>query len=210
MEWVGRLKDLLSLQTKHVFVVWAASGCLLFLPQAALSKLHVASLQTQWGSYVGVIFLLSAALLAAQTVSSGWSQMRRRATRNQWKRGLGEAIERLDVAEQAVLREFLFGQTTIQLPADHPVVAGLISKGLLRQVGRLGERSLAGILISLRISEDVESRMTPAAYGIADFMLPSPDSKWRISDEGIAWLRDNRPPFMYEIQRREERYRSLW
>lgn len=62
------------------------------------------------------------------------------------------ALYNLDDKEIAVLREFFIqGQNTLQLPVGHPVVAGLIEKGILEQVGMIGENSLVGPLFSLSI-----------------------------------------------------------
>ena len=72
----------------------------------------------------------------------------------------------LDQNEIAVLREFLLqDRNTLQMPINEPVVAGLLSKGVLEQVSPLGHSSVIGIEMSVRISSKVREIVTPQFVG---------------------------------------------
>jgi hypothetical protein len=62
--------------------------------------------------------------------------------------------------------EFLLqGQNTLQMPIDEPVVAGLLSRGIIERVSRLGHGSAFGIEMSVRISPIVRDIVTPQFVG---------------------------------------------
>lgn len=101
-----------------------------------------------------------------------------------------KALQQLDSQEKSVLREFyLQGQKTIRMPVDQPVVAGLVRKVIIVQVGQLAEQSIAGMLISVTLAVGVEQKLTSS-------MIDMPTSK---TNSDIDWLKRNRPKFMPEI-----------
>lgn len=101
----------------------------------------------------------------------------------------------LDHAEKSVLREFYIqGQNTIKLPMDHPVVAGLLSSGVLSIVSQHGKHSLAGMLVSMKIPDRLREIIT---LEMLDLPVGEP------SEQDIEFLKENRPPFTRSIQREE-------
>ena len=93
------------------------------------------------------------------------------------------------------------GKNTIQLPVDQPTVVGLIHKGILETVGRLGERSTAGILFPAKISAMVDPHLTDALVGIPPELL---------SEDDKAVLVHGRPDFIVEIEEHHDLFHSSW
>jgi hypothetical protein len=123
---------------------------------------------------------------------------------NLLKKSILEKLDQLDTAESSVIREFYFdGASTIKLPINNPAVAELLRQGVVEQVGSLGEQSMVGILLPLRLSKLVRERISPKHLGLSPFLIENPNSDWKITDEGISWVRNNRPSFMHEIYRRQ-------
>ena len=150
------------------------------------------------------MFLYSSILVVVH--SAGWLRRRVNSRRElaKHKQQIQEHIEKLDPSECAVLREFfIHGQNTIKLPFDHPVVAGMISRGILHQVGIIGEYSIAGMLFSFRISDAANEYITPEVLGFKRFIMKNDNGKWSVTDDGKRWIVENRPQFVDEIEQAE-------
>ena len=208
MEWISRIPDLLKLPAKYFALAALVTGAILFLPDNVIRQLRVEAVPQKFGFWLGLVFLVCSSLVLVNVFSWVADQVRVRRQTAKRKKVIEEHLAKLDVAEKAVLREFFIGgQNTIRLPLDHPVVAGLISRGVIRPVGSFGERSLAGMLFSFTISEGAEELITPEVLGIASYLIDHPDGKWMVNDEGIQWITDNRPVFVAEIERHQSRFR---
>ena len=160
-KFVGPISDLGKIPTKVVLFFGLSSGALLLLPETWLRKLRLEKLAAEFGQWIGIVFLLSAVLLLLNL--SAWVYRTWKTTRKQkyLKAKVIAALKELDDAEKAVLREFFIqGQNTVRMPMDEPVVAGLISKGILRPVGSVGERALAGIVFPFVPSEMARPNVT--------------------------------------------------
>ena len=150
-----------------------------------------------YGVIIGLVFLVSTGLVIVNFVSwfISWFQTQRRIRKR--KESIRTEVNRLDDAERAVLREFFRGkQSTIPLPLDHPVVAGLIARGIIIQVGRFGWRSAEGMMFSFRVSEAASEFITPRVLGLEKHLIDESDGNWTLNEEGIQWISENRPRFV--------------
>jgi len=194
-DWAAKLIEFLRLPTKLVAVICLVSALLTFLSPDDLSKLHLDSLQKEYAPILGIVFLVSAILLVLEAVIWVYSILMLLWNRYRLSNRAVGLMDELDTKEIAVLREFFIqGQFTLQLPMDHPVVAGLLRKGILFFVGEIGSGSLAGILVPMSISEPVKKRITYEYLG-----LPEGEP----TESEIEWVRRNRPEFMGELDRRQ-------
>lgn len=198
IEWAAKLLELVKLPTKLMAVLCLVSGILLLLPRTWLQIVHLTQFSSDYGVYIGVAFLVSGTALVVELVVWSSSRLHSAAKGRRLGRMALDELNRLDPKEVAVLREFfLQNQSALSLPVSHPVVASLIDKGILEQVGRLGEHSLVGPLVSLRISPTVRPHVTLSFVGLHDRTL-TPDE--------IAFVRENRPEFVDELERRRQRH----
>ncbi len=197
MEWLSKITDLVKLPTKHFALVAIVTGAILLLPEAVLKYFHLEAIPDPYGVIVGLIFLVSTGLVIVNVASWFISrfQTQRRITKR--KEHIRTEVNRLDGAEQAILREFfLGGRSTITLPLDNPVVAGLIARGIISQVGQFGQHSHHGMMFSFRVSEAASEFITPAVVGLDEHLLDESDGNWTLNGAGIQWVRDNRPSFL--------------
>jgi hypothetical protein len=164
--------------------------------------LRLDGLVSSYGGYIGAAFLISSAILAIElgiAIYRSVSRWRRR------RRSLGDAVlhlANLDAQERAVMREFVIqGQSTIQLPFAYPVVAGLIEKGLIEQVGNAGEQTGVGPVFSFAIRKDLDPLIEPA-------FIDLPTER---TEENIRWLREHRPAFAARLaESHRMHYAPLW
>jgi hypothetical protein len=191
MDWLSKVIEFLKLPIRHIWACAIVTGGLLFLPVSLLSKLHLTRVVDSCANYIGALFLMSTVLACLDAGIRLWKHLEKRQNSRQRTRQLLAAMACLDGKEKAVLREYVIqGQNTIRLPIDHPIVAGLLAKGIIVQIGELGERSLAGMLFSVALADDVRNALTLRMLG-----LPEGEP----SAEDITFARENRPEFMAEI-----------
>jgi hypothetical protein len=108
------------------------------------------------------------------------------------RRSVIAEIKKLDPKEKAVLREyFIQCQNTILLPVDHPVVSGLIEKGMLHTAGDLCEYSVAGVLFPVALQPHVKEMLKPSMFD-----LPSGQP----TEADIKRLKNTRPEFISGIK----------
>ncbi len=194
IEWVPKIIDLLKLPTKLIAVLCVVSGALVLLSDEWLKKLHLDTIEAEYGVFIGVTFLVTSALLLLEFILWVWSKVKIIWLKKKLSQKAIEELQSLDSKEISVLREFYIqGQSTLQLPMSHPLVASLIDKGILKQVGSLGEHSLIGPLISLTISSEVKPHIT---YELLNLPNRKP------TEQEIQWVQNNRPEFMGELDRR--------
>jgi len=129
-------------------------------------------------------------LLAAKA-----SRSRRGAAERRAARQAEDYVQGLDRYEVAVLREFVIqDRNTLALPIDQPVVAGLLRKGVLVQLGSNYEHTLVGTLGAPRIRESLQDLITVELLRLAA-AHPDPAELQR--------LRHERPSFMAYIEERD-------
>lgn len=132
MDALGKWLDWIRLTPFHYFVSALASGLVLLLPEPALSRLGLAQLPTWLRSSLGIVFVLSVALLLAHTLALGL------AAANRWighwrnlRRGRS-ALRELGGQEKQLLRRYLKEDTQTQIAQFGAGVAnGLEAKGIL-------------------------------------------------------------------------------
>jgi hypothetical protein len=195
MELLSRLFDITKLPSK--FFAWAVglTGLFLFLPSDYLARLHLSELPKEYKGYAGVVFVGALSFLLINFVLWCWGGIKRSFKRRAAKRRAVEAVSNLDPAEQRVLREFMLqGRDVIELPLDHPTVAGLTRKGVLVLAGSQGYRSLAGSVFPVTLTESAKDLLTPDHVDLPS--QPSP--------QDIERVRAERPNFMRDIARHDE------
>lgn len=199
MDWLSKIFDIHKLPFKVIFWVAVVSGILLFAPPNFIDKLKLSGFLSAFGSYIGVVFVSSLALVAINAI--GWLGLKAKGKAGhwKWKNELENVLCNLDHAEKAVIREFYIqGKYTIELPMDNPTVVGLLNKGIVYIAGKYGQHTLAGILIPFAISDEARKLINS---DIINLPVGEP------SKMEIQRIRDSRPDFVHEIERRKALFR---
>ena len=160
-----------------------------------MEAFHLQEFSTKYGLYFGIAMLISGAMLASELAIFVWARVRSKHASIKLKNLALTRLQSLDASEKSVLREFYIqGKNTLQLPVDHPVIAGLISSGILCGVNNLGKMSIAGMLTSMKILDFVREKIT---LDMIDLPIGVP------SQQQIAFIRENRPQFMDTLEREQ-------
>lgn len=196
MEWLAGLFDVSKLPFKIILWVAIISGILLFCPEDFLQNLKLDEFLDIYGNYVGIVFLAALGLVIIDTTLWISAHAKSRFQYRKWRNNLLSELRNLDHSEKAVLREFyLQGRKAIELPMDNATVASLKRKGIIYLVGNLGHFSMAGMLASFCLSQEVLNALT-----IDMIDLPS----GRPSEKDKERLIRSRPDFAKRID--EEKF----
>ncbi|MGR5324100.1 super-infection exclusion protein B [Vibrio sp. DNB22_17_1] len=182
-----------NLPTKHLFLLSIICGLILFLPESILESLSLNNLGQPYEMVLGITFLLSFGLVLVDISSLTVNNFKKYRFEKRKKKRVENYISSLNASEMSVVREFYIrDEAAIKLPINDSVVARLIEKGILTQVGTLGNESHYGLMFSLRLSDLAESLISLHHIGI-DFKVCD---LTQIGDDNIKWLLENRPYYV--------------
>ena len=163
-----------------------ASGFALLAGDALLRPLGLVAFRGDRRGVLGLVFLGACAFVALTAVVG---LLRRRAE----ARRMAARVGALDTAEQAVLREFfLQGRNTIAVPVNDLAVSGLLTEGVLAQVGGHLQPTPKGLVAAVRIDPAFRKHLEPDAVGL---------SSWSPAEGERRRLLQARPAFVGEVAR---------
>lgn len=189
MDWIPQLLTARRPARWVLAAIVIVAGLCIFLPESARRALMIHDFVTEYGLFVGIVFLVALALLAVDGVLSLHGSIRGKRARAQREHRARERLRILDREEKAILREFLVqGRNTIQVPVDYPAVAGLLDAGVLVHVGlgTTGTRTVAGRLFPV-------ARADFLLFEISTDHLDLPATEPTAMER--AWVHNNRPGF---------------
>lgn len=193
-ELLAKLFDITKLPSK--LLAWASllTGAYLFSPDAAVKSLHLDSLPAEYKGYAGIAFVAASTLLVINAALWLWGKARSTYSKQVYRKMVREAMSDLDPEEVFVLREFFIqGRHVIELPIDHPTVAGLRNKNVLQVAGRMGYRDLAGSVFPVQLTSEAKKLLTTAILGI-------PDDRTEESNQRIF---RERPNYINQIEKQD-------
>jgi hypothetical protein len=138
MDW-SNLLDALKLSPRYLVPVALASGFLLFSPADYLTVMGLDTLVNSYRSWIGLVFLVSAALLITSLIQQAWSLSKVRYARFRTRRAAHKRLNHLTAEEKDILRGYIVNQTRTQvLDFASGVVKGLEHEGIIYQASPLG------------------------------------------------------------------------
>jgi hypothetical protein len=181
--------------------LWLSSALILFVPEHTLAKLNLKEILTDYGKYIGIIFIISSAFLLVTLFSYLSRQISIRKLRNEARTTILKEIYNLGFHERALLREFYINsKDTLQLPMDNDTVVGLQNKHILYQVSGTGFTYVHGAYFTYAITEFAKENLTLEMIG-----LPQ-----NPTEQDIERIRNERPTWAKEKSRFEDRFNSRW
>jgi hypothetical protein len=137
---VEELLDGLKLSSKYLSPVAVAAGVLLFGPASLLGKLGVSSVVVTYRGWIGVVFLVSASILAVRAVLGVWHTIGGWILEIRLGRAQRRRLERLTPAEKQILRGY-FQKNTRSQSLD--IMDGVVKE--LEAIGIIGRTSSVGV-----------------------------------------------------------------
>lgn len=195
MDFLTKFFDITKLPSKVFAWVALLSGAYILLPTGLLKVLYLDTFPPEYKSYAGAAFVASLSFLVINAALWAWDKFLRINGKRADRKIVQTALADLDRDEVAVLREFFIqSRHVIELPVDHPTVAGLRNKRLIRLAGASGYRDLAGSVFPVQLTEYAKSLITLD-------ILSLPESP---NDQDINRIRNERPNYISQIEKSDQ------
>ncbi len=196
-----KLFDLKKIPVKFIFVIWISSSIILFVPEQALTKLNLKDFLSDYGKYLGIIFIICSGFLIV-TISNF---ITKKFSLNKYEKKLQSTILKnlndLNIHEQALLREFFIqDKHTLQLPMDDETVIGLENKRIIVRASDVGFTYIHGAYFPYAITNFAKNNLTDVILGFPENM----------SESDKINIIESRPNWAKEKTRREELFNSRW
>lgn len=140
---ISKLSDWLKLSPKYLFPIFLVTGFTLFAPINILDIFGLTVLVTKIRSYLGVVFLLSIALLVTNLGHSLFEWIRAKYQGKRDLKDLQKRLHSLTDNEKHILLYYINQKTRTQyLSLDNGVANGLVVEEIIYrplEVGRLDE-----------------------------------------------------------------------
>lgn len=225
LEQIDKLFTYIKLPIKYFWVLGIFAAFILFLPKDFIKTIGLDYFSNKYKAWLAILFILSISKVIVELGHLIWQNyankrlsLKREAELNEARankeaelkknkeakiEALVESLYGLDPKEKSVLREFyLQNCNTLKLPYDNATISGLINRGILVLDGQTYEKSLAGLLMSIKINDLIKSHIT--------FELINLPTSEKASEKEMDWLIKNRPDFMSEIDRHNELFHKSW
>jgi len=149
MELMNEIKaifDLKKLPTKFFLVFSIVSGFILFSDEDLLKKLNLAKIDENYGTFIGLVFLLSSGLVIVNLIIWINKKLYFEYRFSKSKGELAKSLKMLDPHEKPEIREFsIRQQSSVSMPIDDPVITGLIDKGILKFNKQFGDSMITSM-----------------------------------------------------------------
>jgi amino acid transporter len=191
MDFFKSFFDVTKLPTKIFLVVSIVTGVFIFSGSEILKKLHLDKFQTYEG-FVGLAFLFSTVLVVVNLIIWIFDKLHFEFKLKKLKAEYKQILTELDPKEKAVLREFIIcSQSSIDMPYNNPVIAGLLGKNILTINKQFGNSLIMhGTNVPVSIS-----RYFLKILKLEDVDLmenPTEEEKYLISENRPEWVKSSR------------------
>jgi hypothetical protein len=133
MEWIGSLfSAVINAGWKIYLAAFIASAALLFIPDSLVSQLGLEEIRHVYRTYAGIVFIVSASLLAVSVISGLFNLLLRPWRERQFNRSVYKTLCDLTPPEKEFLRPFIFDQeNTVSAAINDGVAGGLSAKKII-------------------------------------------------------------------------------
>lgn len=195
MEFIAKIFDITKLPSKVVAWLALLTGSYVLLPDQLLNNLYLDKFPSEYKPYAGAAFVATSTLLAINVLLWFWHRLLRLVRKRHSRKAIQGALAELDWDEIAAIREFFIQRRhVIELPVDHPVIAGLRNKHLVQVAGATGYRDLAGRVHPMQLNEYAKGLITFELLGLPD----------EPTEEDLDRIRSERPNYIRRIERNDQ------
>lgn len=147
-------------------------------------------------SYLYLALIVEVSYFVSNFIVSLYYRKAEQRQKIKYDNAIREAVESLDFAERALLREFVIQRKSVlTLPIDEPTVKSLIDSRILKMVSSIDNNYKVKVIIN----KDARQYITYKAIGL---------SRAKMSEELIAQIIKARPEFAYEKKAMPKAYRG--
>jgi hypothetical protein len=145
MDWVGKIKDILSLGTRHIFIIAFIAWIILLVPEKISKFFSVDTLIANYRPWIAAIAILATLIIIAGLVFDfiTWisNQLRGKWRSRQIRSEAIANLYKLAPEERAFLRYYIGEkQRTYVVSVDHHEANSLVAKGILKGPSEIDKR----------------------------------------------------------------------
>jgi hypothetical protein len=186
------LFDFDKLPSKLVLIICLLSGVILFVSPEFLAKIQLSKFNDSYGPWVGIAFMFSISFLVVTLITTLRNYIRKKNRYKGHEESITKSLNRLDLLEQSILREFFIANSTVNLPMDNATVVGLQDKGIIRLV----QSNIGGYFVN---GFDLPCTLTDFAKSVIERnpqLIGLPFDGRNMSDGVKQQLMETRPPWL--------------
>lgn len=161
MEIFEKIIAILKLPFRFIFTIAFILGLVLFLPESIITQLQLAEFKTEYGKFIGIVFLISAGYLAVSLIIYFWNKIRIKIVTKNFKKNIVEVLNSLTLPDIYLLREFILqGKDVIEVPYESTEFTSLYNKSILVLASNNVRSFIFGKFVSVTINPVVKKYIT--------------------------------------------------
>ena len=158
---IERIVTILKLPIRFVFIIGLIMGLLLFFPENVVQKLQLTDFKSEYGKYIGPLFLISVVYLTVMLSIYLWNKIRVFIATKKFNKSLVGILNSLTLPDIYLLREFfLQGKDVIEVPYESTEFTSLYNKRILVIASNNVRAYIFGRFISVTINPMVKKYIT--------------------------------------------------
>ncbi len=139
MNYINNFLEAIKLSPKHLLPIFLSSGFLLFSPKQYLELLGLEGFINQYRPWIGLIFILSFALLVSHITIQVWSWVNKKYLSRKRLNASKNRLRNLTPDEKKILQRYILKQTKTQsLDIRDGAVNGLVNENILYRSSNVG------------------------------------------------------------------------
>lgn len=133
----------------------------MFFPENVVQKLQLTDFKSEYGKYIGPLFLISVVYLTVMLSISLWNKIRLFIATKKFNKTIVESLNSLTLPDIYLLREFfLQGKDVIEVPYESTEFTSLYNKGILVIASNNLRAYIFGKFVSVTINPMVKKYIT--------------------------------------------------
>ena len=156
-----KLMAILKLPCRMIFVIALILGLVLFLPESLLIKLQLTDFISEYGKYVGIVFLISSSYLGVSLVIYLYNIFIQKKHNKTVKKNMVQILNSLSLSEIYLLREFFIQRKdVIMVPYENTEFISLYNKKILLLASDKAVGYVFGIFVTVTINPAIKNYIT--------------------------------------------------
>lgn len=158
---IERIVSILKLPIRFVFIIGIIMGLLLFFPENVVQKLQLTDFKSEYGKYIGPLFLISVVYLTVMISIFLWNKVRVFIATKKFNKSIVGILNSLALPDVYLLREFfLQGKDVIEVPYESTEFTSLYNKRILVIASNNVLANIFGKFVSVTINPMVKKYIT--------------------------------------------------
>lgn len=138
MDWIKQILNFLKSSPVIIISIFIASALILFLPNSFIEKLYLLNLKNEYGTYLGLAFILSGSILLVLSTVKAWKKILNKYENKKLHKARLKYLTELDSTKTEIIKEFIEDEKhTLRLPMNNGPIIELEFYGIISRAGEI-------------------------------------------------------------------------